>query len=117
MKSRTIIAGTLLVSSLIAVPAAVMAGGPAGAGGGDMDQIHAVQQDMVRTRDRIHDQSLESKQTLDRVQTREQTRTQDRTANQTATQSQTRAQLHAQDRAAARTATKSQARSGRRNGQ
>jgi len=91
MKSRTIITGTLLVSSLIAAPAAVMAGGPAGTGGGDMDQIHAVQQDMVRTRDRVHDQSVAT--------------------------TQTRARVHAQDRAAARTATKSQARSGRRNGQ
>ena len=79
MSARTLIASTLLATSLMAAPVLAMATGPNDdAGGAQMAQNGTLQQDQLRTRDRVQDQSATSTPAGDQVQARKQARSQDR---------------------------------------
>jgi len=72
MNARKMIVSALLVGSLIAVPAAVMAGGAKHGSGGAKAPASAIQQ-----RDRLHDSSNGTTPSQDRAQAQDRARTQD----------------------------------------
>ena len=87
MNAGKMIVSALLIGSLIAAPAAVMAGGARHGSGGDKAPASAIQQ-----RDRLHDPANSTTPSQDRVQSRDRVRTQDpaHTGDGTGTKSRNR---------------------------
>jgi hypothetical protein len=104
MKLRMMIARTLLISTLAAIPATLMAAGPQGGGGGSMAQRGQTQsiqaRDQVRSQDQLRTQQQLQKQ--EQLRTRQQLHKQE--------------QLGSQDRVSVGAETQSQKRTRSRNG-